>query len=172
MKMRSFINIRLAIRGRRTKLAFILILFWCSAAYGSPLDSNSSFPAAFFGAPILIDPDLDLPAKPTIEQQLAAGQKLLDRARANDQTLDRSQELVAYFNDLVTRLLAAQDLKPPYPIVVHVSTEPKVNAYASAGGHIVIFSRIFEVSDNEAQLVAIIGHELSHEIHNDFLLFW
>jgi len=127
---------------------------------------------ALSGAPILVDPDLDMPVNPTIEQQVAAGQKSLERFRNSDLTLDSNQALVTYFNDLVRRLLAAQDIKPPYSIVAHVSTGPELNAYASVGGHIVIYSRIFEEADNEAQLAAIVGHELSHEIHNDYVFFW
>ncbi len=127
---------------------------------------------SLFSGPIEIDPSLDMPANPTIDQQIAAGNQLLVRLRVGDQTLDHNSALTEYFNDLIKRLLAAQDLKPPYPILVHVSTEPELNAYASAGGQMVIYSRIIEQSDNEAQLVAIVGHELSHEIHNDYVFFW
>jgi predicted Zn-dependent protease len=127
---------------------------------------------SLFSGPIEIDPTLDMPANPTIEQQIAAGNQLLSRLQVGDQTLDHDSALNEYFNELIKRLLAAQDVKPPYPIVVHVSTEPELNAYASAGGQMVIYSRIIEESDNEAQLVAIVGHELSHEIHNDYVFFW
>ncbi|MGO9606844.1 MAG: M48 family metalloprotease [Candidatus Binataceae bacterium] len=122
--------------------------------------------------PITPDPDADLPVNPSIDQQIAAGQKRILELRESDQTLDGDSALVAYFNDLVKRLIAAQDIKPPYPIVVHVSTAPLLNAYASVGGQIIVYSRIFEEADNEAQLVAILGHELSHEIHDDYAFFW
>jgi predicted Zn-dependent protease len=126
----------------------------------------------YFGGPIVIDPDLDLPANPTIEQQVTAGHKQLERIKGGDPSLDSNQELVAYFNDLAKRLLAAQNIKPPYAIVVHVSTGPRLNAFATVGGQVVLYSRIFEQADNEAQLVAILGHELSHELHDDYAFFW
>jgi predicted Zn-dependent protease len=128
--------------------------------------------AAFFGGPILIDPELNLPADPTIEQQIAAGKQQLDKLRLGDQTLDRNTALSEYFNSLAQTLLKAQDVKPPYPIVIHVSTEPEMNAYVMAGGQMVFYSRMVEEADTESQLVAILAHEMSHEIHNDFTYFW
>lgn len=126
----------------------------------------------YYSGPIVIDPDLDLPANPSIEQQVAAGHKEIERIKDGDLNLDSNHDLVDYFNDLAKRLLAAQDLKPPYPVVIHVSTGPRLNAYASVGGQVVVYSRIFEQSDNEAQLVAILGHELAHELHDDYVFFW
>ena len=145
-----------------------LLLFPLTARAAVIPDASKSC-CYLFGQPILPDPDLDMPVNPTIGQQIAAGQKRLARLRAADQTLDSDDALVAYFNDLVKKLLAAQELKPPYPIIVHVSTAPELDAYASVGGQIVIYSRIFDEADNEAQLVAVVGHELSHEIHNDYV---
>src|SRR5713226_1427304 len=128
--------------------------------------------ASFIGEPILPDPDLKLSANPTVEELIAAGKWQIDQLRLSDQTLDRNQELTDYFRGLAAKLLASYDAKLPYPIEIHVSTAPVLNAYVDAGGQMVFFAEMVENCDNEAQLVAILGHEMSHEIHNDFAFFW
>jgi predicted Zn-dependent protease len=127
---------------------------------------------SFFSGPFEPDPDLDLPENPTIDQQIAAGKQQLTRLQQEDQTLDRDQEFSAYMKEIVAKLLASQDLKPPYEIEIHVSTTRVLNAYAQAGGQIVFYSDIIEQADTEAQMVAIVSHEMSHELHNDFAFFW
>src|SRR5260370_8983613 len=63
-------------------------------------------------------------------------------------------------------------MKPAYTIEVHVSTAPVLNAYAQAGGQIVFYREIVDQADTEAQMVAIVTHEMSHYLHNDFAFFW
>ncbi len=156
---------------RMVPVLVVLLLPLTACAQIAEQTSDTAIFCALSGQPIFVDPDLDMPVNPTIEQQVAAGKESLERLRNSDLTLDSNPALVGYFDDLVKRLLAGQDIKPPYAIVVHVSTGPELNAYATVGGHILIYSRIFEEADNEAQLAAIVGHELSHEIHNDYVFF-
>jgi predicted Zn-dependent protease len=137
-----------------------------------PVATKSICWASFFSGPYEPDPDLDLPENPTIDQQIAAGKQQLLRLGQEDQTLDRDQEFSSYMKEIVAQLLAASDVKPPYAIEVPVSTTPVLNAYAQAGGQIVFYSEIIEQADTEAQMVAIVSHEMSHELHNDFAFFW
>ena len=128
--------------------------------------------AAYFGGPIEVDPSIDLPENPTIEQLVKTGNKEIDRLGREDQTLDANQDLKEYLSSLADKLLAAQNIRPPYPIQIHVSTKPELNAYVDAGGQMVFFNDMILQADNEAQLVAILAHEMSHEIHNDYAFFW
>ncbi len=116
--------------------------------------------------------DLDLPDNPAIEQQVEAGNKEVERLRKDDQTLDSDRDAYDYFNGLAARLLSGHQPPPPYPIVVHISTEPITNAEAWPGGQIVIYSHIFDLVDTEAELVGILAHEISHQLHDDFARFW
>jgi predicted Zn-dependent protease len=105
------------------------------------LSLASSFTlAAFFGGPIIADPDIDLPAYPTNEQLVAVGKKQIEKLGEGDQTLDQNQALKDYMNSLARRLLKAQDTKPPYPIEIHISAQPVTNAYSEAGGQIVFYT--------------------------------
>ncbi len=114
----------------------------------------------------------DLPANPTIKEQIDAGQKQLVVIREDDSGLDSNQEVHDYFNQIVAKLLAGSDQKPPYPIEVHVSSVPIDNAEAMPGGQIVLYERMFDTTDDESQLVAVIAHETAHELHHDFMTFW
>jgi predicted Zn-dependent protease len=53
-----------------------------------------------------------------------------------------------------------------------VSSTPVQNAFALPGGQIMLYEKMFDSTDNEAQLVAVIAHEIGHELHNDFMVFW
>jgi hypothetical protein len=126
----------------------------------------------FFSGPFVPDPDLDLPADSTIDQQIAAGKKELAKFQQTEPTLDHDEEFAAYVKDIASRLLAAQDIRPPYPIEVHVSTGPTLNAFGGPGGQILFHSQMVDQANTEAQMVAIVAHEMSHELHDDFAFFW
>jgi predicted Zn-dependent protease len=114
----------------------------------------------------------DLPENPSIEQQIAAGRKQVGFARGTDNRLDSNSEVFDYFNDIAAKLVAASDQKPLFPIKIHVSSFPVANAHALPGGQIVFYERMFDTADNESQLVSVIAHEIAHELHNDFMVFW
>jgi predicted Zn-dependent protease len=123
--------------------------------------------------PLLLGYGLEnLPANPTIDQQIAAGGEQIEVLRRDEPTLDSNQELIEYFGGIERRLTESSGQKPPYPIVIHVSQGLEVNAEALPGGHLLIFDRIFEQAGNESEMVAILAHETAHEYHNDFLKFW
>lgn len=114
----------------------------------------------------------DLPENATIAEQIEAGRKQVGYSRGTDNRLDSNREVFDYFNDIATKLISASDQKPLFPIKVHVSSFPVVNAHALPGGQIVFYEKMFDTADNEAQLVSVIAHEVAHELHNDFMVFW
>ncbi|HLI82035.1 MAG TPA: M48 family metallopeptidase [Candidatus Binataceae bacterium] len=114
----------------------------------------------------------DLPADPTPQQQIEAGHKQIAVLREDDPGLDSNGEVHDYFNQIVSKLLATADQKPLFPIEVHVSSVPISNAFAEPGGQIVLYEKMFDDTDTEAQLVSVIAHETSHELHNDFMIVW
>lgn len=52
---------------------------------------------------------------------------------------------------------------------IHVVQEDKVNAFALAGGHIVIFSGLIETVKSENELAFVLAHELGHFANRDHL---
>ncbi len=114
----------------------------------------------------------DLPENPSIEQQIEAGRKQIAAERVIDEALDSNREVFEYYNDIVAKLVAGSDQKPAFPISVHVSSTPVQNAFAMPGGQIMLYEKMFDTTDNEAQLVSVIAHEVAHELHNDWMVFW
>src|SRR6266481_62654 len=49
-----------------------------------------------------------------------------------------------------------------YPFEFHCVNDKAINAFALPGGYVFINRGVIESADNEAQLAAVIAHELSH----------
>ena len=81
------------------------------------------------------------------------------------------QEVQAYVNALGQRLIPAFQRDLPaddprrIPFQFHVVLDEKVNAFATPNGIVVINSGLLEMLENEAQLAAVVGHEIAHATH-------
>ena len=51
------------------------------------------------------------------------------------------------------------------PFQFHVVQDDQVNAFATPNGIVVVNSGLIEMLDNEAQLAAVVGHEIAHATH-------
>ena len=136
----------------------------------APAPARAQKPVMLDG--LMLGYDLDLPDNPTVEQQIDAGKHQVEVLKTEDETLDSDREAYDYFNSLAARLLKDHQPAPTYPITIHISTEPITNAEALPGGQIVVYSHIFDLVESEAELAGILAHEISHQLHNDFLKFW
>src|SRR5687768_8515852 len=98
----------------------------------------------------------DMPEK----EEIALGRELAGRTLGaaplvNDASLQR------YVNR-VGRAIAAQTDRPELPWRFGVIDSPSINAFAAPGGVILITRGLYEILDNEAQLAAVLGHEVAH----------
>jgi Zn-dependent protease with chaperone function len=69
--------------------------------------------------------------------------------------------VTGYVQSLVDRLVAAMPPQP-FPIKVTVVRNGAMNAFASAAGHITIFSGLLANLASEDELASVIAHELAH----------
>lgn len=69
----------------------------------------------------------------------------------------------AYLTKLGLRLVSKMPTRGvQYPWEFHCVNSKEINAFALPGGYVFVNRGAIEVADNEAQLAAVMGHELSH----------
>ncbi len=85
----------------------------------------------------------------------------LSQEIAKQSELVEDTAVVGYVREIGTRLVAVS-AKPDYPYQFHVIKKDEVNAFAIAGGHMYVQTGLVLETDNEAQLAAVIAHELGH----------
>jgi predicted Zn-dependent protease len=94
-------------------------------------------------------------------QELSIGKQEyapLRQAQGGDYVVD--QELTAYVSQVGQRLAAVSDRKLPYEF--HVINNSTPNAWALPGGKIAINRGLLTELDSEAELAAVLGHEITH----------
>ena len=95
------------------------------------------------------------------EQQLADGVFREQKTPLNQDDLGRERALRA----LAGRLAATMDLPADMSVTVHYDGGKVLNAFASLGGHIVVYRGLIECMPNEDALAAVIAHEIAHVRH-------
>ena len=98
-------------------------------------------------------------------------QRLWNRAREEQERLDRSgllyadPELEAYVNEVAQRLLPAAARWQGLSLKVQVIQNPLLNAFVLPNGMMYVHTGLLARMDNEAQLAALLGHEITHVTH-------
>lgn len=78
-----------------------------------------------------------------------------------------SSHMEAYLNGLAARLMKAQAFPDDMHVQVHYDEGDTVNAFATLGGHIVIYRGLLQRLDNENAIAMVLGHEIAHVRHRD-----
>jgi predicted Zn-dependent protease len=117
--------------------------------------SQSIFELLFQGAQIVqlynISDKEELALGKQINEQLVSQQfQLADDASANR------------YVDRIGQRLAENSTRPDIPYTFQVVQDESVNAFATAGGFVYVTTGLLNAVDNEAQLAAVIAHEIGH----------
>lgn len=72
-----------------------------------------------------------------------------------------SPELSASVDRILKRLESAAP-ENPYRFKLYILDDPMVNAFASPGGHIVLFSGLIEETETPEELAGVMAHEMEH----------
>ena len=73
-----------------------------------------------------------------------------------------SSPLPDYIDTLSQKVINNMQLPAGMPITVHYVNDSTVNAFATLGGHIVIYRGLLEKLSYEDELAAVIAHEVAH----------
>jgi predicted Zn-dependent protease len=92
-------------------------------------------------------------------KERALGQELAHRLDENDRLL-QDPAIDAYLARIAHRLVKTSDAQPP--LTIKVVLDDNVNAVTLPGGFIYVNSGAILAAANEAQLAAVIAHEIAH----------
>jgi len=99
-----------------------------------------------------------LPESQDAQMGLEAYQQILDESRvANDPDLNRRVQEVG-------RRIAAVSPQPDWDWQFTLLENDEPNAFALPGGKVGVHTGLFRVAESDAQLAAVIGHEVAHAI--------
>lgn len=113
----------------------------------------------------------------TVDEALTAGkeEKLLWRRALEEQQvinssgwLYRNAELETYLNEVAAKLKAFTD-SPDISFDIKIINDPNLNAFAFPNGVIYVHTGVLARMENEAQLAALLAHEMTHCTHRHSL---
>lgn len=82
----------------------------------------------------------------------------------------KQQKIEAYLQTLSNTLAEHQQLPDGMVITAHYIDDDTVNAFATLGGHIVIFAGLLQKVPHENALSTVLAHEIAHIKHRDPLV--
>ncbi|HLZ12422.1 MAG TPA: M48 family metalloprotease [Candidatus Acidoferrum sp.] len=98
----------------------------------------------------------------SVQQDIAVGKQNAVQA-ARQLPLCNAPKVDAYLTELGMKLVAHLDTHgAQYPWEFHCVNDRSINAFALPGGYVFVNRGAIEVADNEAQLAAVMAHEISH----------
>ncbi len=154
--MLNLLQQALYFRGRRRIYAGLLGLVMTVSVLFTPQPSQAVnlFELIIRGAQIIQVSNI------SDQQEMAIGaqtnQKIVQQLRMNT-----SRELNEYINN-IGQNLARSSARPNIRYTFQVVQDDAINAFATMGGYVYINSGLIKISDNEAQLASVIGHEIGH----------
>ncbi|MDQ2701542.1 MAG: M48 family metalloprotease [Pseudomonadota bacterium] len=69
--------------------------------------------------------------------------------------------------NLIGRWMASHTTRPELPWTFGVIDSPEINAFAAPGGYVLITRGMYELLVDDAEVAAVLGHEISHVIQRD-----
>lgn len=102
----------------------------------------------------------DVVLPPQREEQL--GERMAREVLAESQPV-RGTPVVEYVQGLGQKVVKAAENRPDgIDFDFHVIRDPQINAFAIPGGHIFVTTGLLEAAETEAELIAVLGHEVAH----------
>ncbi|HEY9847923.1 MAG TPA: M48 family metallopeptidase [Leptolyngbyaceae cyanobacterium] len=100
------------------------------------------------------------------QQEITLGLQAREKMAARHGGLYPDKALQQYVNQVGDRIVAQSDAsKTPYPFDFYLLRDPQtINAFALPGGQVFITAALLSRLSSEAQLAAVLGHEIGHVV--------
>ncbi|MBX7116186.1 MAG: M48 family metalloprotease [Myxococcaceae bacterium] len=97
------------------------------------------------------------------EDEEALGRQVQAELESQGTRYVKDAQVVSYVEGLVNRIAPVAQKDRQTTFKVHVVDDPKtVNAFATPGGHVYVFTGLLLAADDEAQVVGVLAHEIGH----------
>jgi len=93
-------------------------------------------------------------------QEIGLGQEFDKQVRSESKIL-ADQDWQNYFNEVGQKIVAVSD-RPNIEYHFTVIESDDINAFATPGGYVYIYTGLLKLMNTEAELVAVTAHEISH----------
>ena len=99
------------------------------------------------------------------EEELALGPMIAGRVLGAAPLVD-DPKMQARVN-LIGRWMASRTTRPDLPWAFGVVEDAEVNAFAAPGGYVLITRGLYQLLESDAEVAAVLGHEISHVVQRD-----
>ncbi|WP_066426067.1 M48 family metallopeptidase [Anabaena sp. 4-3] len=142
---------------RRWFYPLISVIVAVSLCLTTPLPGRAIdlLPLLFRGAQILQLSNI------SDRQEVELGQQMNQELRASEIKLYNNAEINRYVVEIGRRIVANSD-RPNLPATFQVVQGNQINAFATLGGFIYVYTGLIETAENEAELASVIAHEWGH----------
>ncbi len=96
----------------------------------------------------------------TIEDEKKLGKEFYDKLKSRDVLVTNPK--VNEYIDRTGHLLLSHGSKSFFDFTFSIINSPGINAFATPGGYVYIFSGLIELTENESQLASVLAHEIGH----------
>lgn len=103
----------------------------------------------------------------SLDDDVKLGQQTDQQIRANPKEFPilNNESVRGYVQQVVNRVIQSPEIKYrgrfPYQVTI-INDDKTVNAFATPGGYIYVYTGLLKFIDNEATLAGILGHEIGH----------
>jgi len=95
------------------------------------------------------------------QQDIQLGQEAAAKV-TSEQPVVQNDQITGYLTDLLKRRANTPHGKSEFPFQIHAIASKDVNAFALPGGPLFVYMGLIGEATNEAELVGVIAHEMSH----------
>lgn len=98
----------------------------------------------------------------TPAQEMQIGQEMIKQVATQYREYTANQDLVNYVRGVASKVIEQASRRNELNYQVYILDSTEINAFTIPGGAIFVTTELLKYLNNEAELVAVLGHELGH----------